>query len=188
MREHFINPVLYVEFEDLNAADKIIKTVVGFDSGRDPAPNSEARHERLLELETKLILSSNFKGWNVSENFIAEKNLGGGAWEFGYAVAASRPLTLAASPKKCSFCPENFRVGLELYGGLGDIHHFTLRDTSHYLGPAFAWNLPNDVTLKVEPAWGLTSNSHHALVRFGLSYEISGFGQKVKKLFAKTGT
>src|SRR5215469_11883782 len=126
MREHWINPVLYVEFEDINGADKALKEVVGFDSGRDIPSNAEARREKLREIELKLILSSNVKGWNVAENFIAEKNLGGGAWEFGYSIGANRPLALAASPKECTLCPENIRVGLELYGGLGDRHNFTL--------------------------------------------------------------
>jgi len=184
MGEHWINPVLYVEFEDINGADKILKEIVGFDSGRDPTRNAEARLEKAREIEAKLILSSNFKGWNVAENFIAEKNLGGGAWEFGYAVAVSRPLALAASPKECALCRENFTAGLELYGGLGDRHHLTLAGTSHYLGTALAWSLPNGVTLKVEPAWGLTADSHRALLRFGMSYEISGFGRKVRNLFS----
>jgi hypothetical protein len=183
MREHWINPVIYVEFEDINGADKALKEVVGFDSGRDIPANAEARGEKQRELELKLILSSNFKGWNVAENLIAEKNLGGGAWEFGYAIGASRPLGLAASAKECRLCAENIRVGAELYGGLGDRHDFTLSGTSHYLGPLIAWELPNGVTLKAEPTWGLTANSHRSLLRFGVSYEISGFGRRLRNLF-----
>lgn len=183
MREHWINPVLYVEFEDLNGADKSLKEVVGFDSGRDATPNDEARREREREVELKLILSSNFKGWNVAENFIAVKNLAGEPWEFGYAVGVSRPLALAASPKSCTFCRENFRAGVELYGGLGDRHRFTLSGTSHYLGPAIAWDLPNGVTLRVAPTFGLTSQSHRALIRFGVSYEFPGFGRRIRQMF-----
>lgn len=183
MREHWINPVLYVEFANVNGADKTLKEVVGFDSGRDITPNAEARREKVREVETKLILSSNFKGWNVAENFIAEKNLGGGSWEFGYAVGVARPLALAASPNNCTLCRENFRAGLELYGGLGDWHRFTLSGTSHYLGPVIAWDLPNGVTLRVAPTFGLTSNSHRALIRFGVSYEIPNLGRRIRRMF-----
>jgi len=63
MREHWINPVLYIEFEDINGADKTLKEVVGFDSGRDIPANSEGRLEKLREIELKLILSSDLKGW-----------------------------------------------------------------------------------------------------------------------------
>ncbi|HEV1994058.1 MAG TPA: hypothetical protein VGR03_07000, partial [Candidatus Acidoferrum sp.] len=140
LREHWINPVLYVEFENLNGADKALLEVVGFDGrANQAAPNSLARREKLHEIETKLILSSNFRGWNVSENFIAEKNLNGDPWEFGYAAAVSRPLALAASPRPCRFCRENFYAGLEMYGGLGTAEKFTLSGTSHYLAPLLSW-------------------------------------------------
>jgi len=33
-------------------------------------------------------------------------------------------------------------AGIELYGGLGDTEDFGLHETSHYLAPAMAWNLP----------------------------------------------
>ena len=120
MRDHIINPVLYVEFEDTNGADKSLLEVVGFDSQFDGlVPNAEASRERKREIETKLILSSNLNGWNIAENFIAEKNLAGEPWEFGYAVAVSRPLSFLASPEECVLCRENFQVGMEAYGGLG---------------------------------------------------------------------
>ncbi len=183
-REHWINPVLYVEFVDVNGADKTIKEVVGFDSTSEFAePNRELRRERKREIETKLILSSNFRGWNISENFIAEKNLSNAPWEFGYAVGVSRPLALAASSKNCTFCRENFRAGVELYGGLGEAHNFTLAGTSHYIAPLISWELPHGTTIRFSPGFGLTRNSHRVLLRFGIAYEIGGFGRRVRKLF-----
>ena len=72
--EHWINPVLYLEFEDINGADKTLLEVVNHDAKDDLiAPNAEARQEKQREIEAKLILSSYFKGWTVAENFIAEK-------------------------------------------------------------------------------------------------------------------
>ena len=77
MREHFINPVIYVEYEGITAADKMLLEVVGHDGQADLAePNDDTRAEQEHEAELKLILSSNVKDWNISENFIAEKNLG----------------------------------------------------------------------------------------------------------------
>ena len=98
LQEHWINPVLYAEFEDINSADKALLEVVGHDGIADFLGRND-RSEKKREVELKLILSSNFKGWNVAENMIAEKNIAGEPWEFGYAVAVSRPLSLAASPK-----------------------------------------------------------------------------------------
>jgi len=174
MKEHAVNPVLYVEYEDITGADRILKEVVGFDTFEDLLePADEARHEKKREVEAKLILSSNRKGWNIAGNVIAEKNLSGEPVEFGYAAAVSRPLALAASPDPCSLCPENFSVGVEMYGGLGEWRQVKLAGTSHYIAPAIAWNLPNGVTFKFSPSFGVNSNSNRALVRFGVSYEIS---------------
>ncbi len=97
-REHFINPVLYVEYENINGADKILKEIEGHDVESDRLdPNAVLRQEHAHELEFKLILSSTFKGWNFAQNTIATKNLSNEPWEFGYALAASRPLALKAS-------------------------------------------------------------------------------------------
>jgi len=182
--EHWINPVLYMEFEDINGADKIIKEVEGHDVESDfLAPNAEARRERKREMELKLILSSNYKGWNFTENTLAVKNLDNSPWEFGYALGASRPLALKGSAQKCNFCLQHFIAGVEMYGGLGDRYSFGLHDTSHYLAPGLAWNLPSGWTFRVEPTFGLNDNSHQFLLRWGASYEISGFGQKVAQLF-----
>jgi hypothetical protein len=172
MREHRINPVLYLEFVDVNGADKINKEVVGFDSWRDLAePIDAARHEKKRELETKLILSSNAGGWNVAGNLIAERHLNRAPWELGYALGTSRPLTLAATASDCRFCPENISLGLEMYGGLGEEARITLSKTSHYIAPTMAWSLLNGMTLRVSPGWGLTRDSNRAFVRFGVSYE-----------------
>lgn len=182
-REHVINPVLYVEYEHKSAADKILKEGEGHDVEADfLTPNSLARQEIINEMEFKLILSSTFKGWNFTQNTLAAKNLSNEPWEFGYALGASRPLALKASAKRCTFCPQNFIAGLEMYGGLGDRYHFGLRDTSHYAAPVLGWNLPSGWTLRVSPSFGLNDNSHQFLLRWGVSREISGFGSMVGRL------
>jgi hypothetical protein len=184
-REHFINPVLYIEYEQISGADKILKEVEGHDVEADYAvPNAIARKEHDHELEFKLLLSKTFSGWNIAENTIATKNLtGGNPWEFGYAIGASRPLALKASAKRCSFCPQNFIAGVEMYGGLGDRYSFGLHDTSQYLAPVVAWNLPSDWTLRLSPGFGLNDNSHRFLLRWGVSREFSGFGEAVSRIF-----
>ncbi len=172
LREHWINPVLYVEFENISG-DKALREVVGHDGKGDFLDtNAMARVDKEREIELKLILGSNFRGWNLSENFIAEKNLASLPWEFGYALGTSRPLRLAASARKCSFCREKFQAGAEMYGGLGDWHSFGTRLTSHYLGPAVNWSVPGGMTLSFSPQFGLNDYSLPRLYRFGVSYEI----------------
>ena len=183
-REHLVNPVLYIEFENTNGADKILKEVEGHDVESDYADSNAAlRKEHDHELELKLLLSSTFKGWNVAVNPIATKNLlPSEPWEFAYAVGASRPLALKASPNRCSFCPENFIAGVEMYGGLGDAQSAGLHDTSHYLAPVIAWNLPSDWTVRLSSGFGLNDNSHRLLLRWGLSREFSGFGALLARI------
>ena len=180
--DHFINPVIYVEYEHKSAADKILKEVEGHDVESDFAPsNAILRKEHSNEIETKLILSSTYKGWNFSENTLAGKDLSNAPWEFGYAIGFSRPLALKASAKRCSLCAQNFIAGAEMYGGLGDRYSFGLHDTSHYLAPVLAWNLPSDWTLRISPGFGLNDDSHRFLLRFGISREVSGFGSMIGK-------
>lgn len=183
--EHFINPILYLEYEQISGADKILKEVEGHDIQSDYAvPNALSRKEHNHELEFKLLLSKNQAGWNFALNPLAAKNLtGGNPWEFGYALGASRPLALKASAKRCNLCPENFIAGLEMYGALGDRHSFGLHETSHYLAPVVAWNLPSGWTLRLSPGFGLNDNSHRFLLRWGVSREFAGFGSAVARLF-----
>src|SRR5215469_7257687 len=73
--EHFINPVLYIEYENVSEADKIMKEVEGHDVASDFAlPNSILRQEHNHELELKLILSKDFQGFNVAFNPLFVKN------------------------------------------------------------------------------------------------------------------
>jgi hypothetical protein len=173
-REHFINPVLYVEYENLSHADRSLLEVVGHDSKQDLLlTNWQGRLETEREIETKLILSSNIRGWNVSENFIFAKEVNHPEpWEFGYALGVSRPLGLAASGHECVLCRERFSAGLELYGGLGDSEGIGLNATSHYLAPTIAYDVPRGPTVSFSPNFGLNDNSVGAIYRIKVSYEL----------------
>lgn len=187
-REHWINPVLYVEFENINGADKSLLEVVSTDGKADlTSPAAEARHEKKRELEAKLILSSHVKGWTIAENFIVEKNVRHAPFEFGYAAGVSRPLALAARPEPCQLCPENFQVGIEMFGGLGTHAAFGLHDTSHYIAPTASWTLPDGITVRVSPGFGVTGTSAAFLLRLGVSYEIGQFGRHARSLFRQAG-
>ena len=182
-REHWINPVLYFEYEGINEATKILKEVVG-NAGISNERNAELASVHAHEIETKLILSSSFHDWNVSENFIVEKNLSADeGFEFGYALGVSRPLSKLASGEECRFCLENFNAGLELYGGLGTTNGFGFHKTAHYLAPVISWQVSNNSSIHFSPSFGLTDVSYPALLRFGYAYEIRGFGSKVARLF-----
>jgi hypothetical protein len=175
MRNHFINPVLYAEFEDTNEADKSFLEVMDHDSISDLyLSNGVARRENEKSMELKLILSSNTHGWNLSENFISEKAMNESEpWEFGYALGVSRRLAQEAKSKACTFCRENFSAGLEMYGGLGTTDSFGWRQTSQYLAPNLQFNIPRGPSITFGPSFGLNANSVGVLWRFQVSYEIN---------------
>jgi hypothetical protein len=132
-------------------------------------------------MELKLILSSDVKGWNISENFIAEKSLSNEPWEFGYAVGTSRPLALKSSARPCVFCRQNFAAGVEMYGGLGDRYSFGWKQTSQYVGPTVSFDIPKGPTLTFSPSFGLNGNSVGVLYRFKVSYEIRQIFSRLHK-------
>jgi len=174
-----------VEYEQIKDSDKILKEIEGHDVAADSAPRNSALNQGFKhELELKLLLSRQVKGWNFALNPLFVKNLSPSEpWEFGYAVGASRPLVLKARAGRCNLCPENFILGVEMYGGLGDVKSPGLHKTSHYLAPAAAWNLPSGWTLRLSPGFGLNDNSHGFLLRWGVSHEFAGFGPMVRHLF-----
>jgi hypothetical protein len=175
--EYWINPVLYVEYENVNKADKSFLEVTGNSTIADfQVSNAQLRKELERSIEGKLILSSNVKGWNLSENMIAEKAVNENEpWEFGYALAASRPLALAGSSKRCTYCRQNFLAGAEMFGGLGTRYNFGVGQTQQYFGPTVAFNAPWGVMFRFSPEFGLNDNSAAVLWRFGAAYEIQQF-------------
>jgi hypothetical protein len=171
--EHWINPVLYFEFEDINGADKSLLEVVGHDGTTNFAGTNAANgSEKKREVEFKLLLSRNWQGWNFAQNTIFEKNLINQPWEFGYATAASRPLRLSATGRSCSLCAERLSAGVEMYGGLGDRYTPGLHDTSHYVSPTIEWETRHGTTFLIGPAIGLTANSARILARMKVSFEL----------------
>lgn len=184
-REHWINPVLYLEYEQLNEASRIQKEIEG------EGPDVSSRNALLTslhahELEGKLILSSDYHDWNISENFIAAKNFSESEGvEFGYAIGVSRPLATLASGENCRFCRENFVVGAELYGGLGSTLDFGLHDAAQYFAPVLSWATSDNGTLRFSPGFALNKQDSPVLIRFGYTYEIQNFGSNVSKLFRK---
>ena len=185
-REHRINPVLYLEYESVNEASRILKEVEG--SGPDlTSRNALLRPQRDHELEGKLILSSDYHDWNMAENFITAKNFSQSEGvEFGYSIGAARPLATLASSAECRFCRENFIAGAEIYGGLGStLDGFSARSTQHYVAPVISWLVTENSTLRFSPGFGLTRGSNPVLIRFGYTYEVQGFGSRIAKLFGR---
>ena len=180
---HWINPVIYVEYEDHSQADKSFLEITDHAVITDQAVSNDLLRSSVERaVEGKLILSSTFNGFNVSENFIAEKNLTNEPWEFGYALGASRSLASAGSSKDCRFCRQYFSVGAEIFGGMGTRYDFGFKGTSIYAGPTLGYAAPHNVTVTVGPDFGLNDNTARVLWRMKVAYEYSQF----RDLFRRT--
>jgi hypothetical protein len=180
--EHWINPVLYVEYEDHNHADKSFLEVMDHDVITDQqVSNAQLRASVERAVEGKLILSSNWNGFNLSENIIAEKSLSNQPWEFGYALGASRALASAGSTRACRLCRQNLAVGGEIFGGLGTRYEFGFNGTSIYSGPTLAYRAPRSLAVTVGPEFGLNANSAPVLWRMKVAYEFA----QIRDLFGR---
>jgi hypothetical protein len=174
--EHFVNPVIYIEYEDHSQADKSFLEITDNAVISDQeVSNARLRRDVERAMELKLILSSNFNGFNFSENIISEKSLSNEPWEFGYVLGASRSLASSASRRACTFCRQNFAVGTELFGGLGTRYDFGFKSTSIYLGPTVGFSAPHNLTITAGPEFGLNANSAGVLWRLKAAYEFSQF-------------
>jgi hypothetical protein len=166
-----INPVLYIEYENINEASRIQKEITG--SGMLPVnPVRVLSEEQAHEIEGRLILSSRIGAWNMSENIILEKNLSKSEGvEFGYTVGVSRPLGEEAQAI-CRFCLSTFTVGVEAYGGLGSTITSVFDDTRHYVSPILAWRPTRGSLVHASVGFGLTNVSDHYLLRFGYTIDV----------------
>ena len=182
-REHAINPVIYLEYESVSEASKTQKEITG--APDVTSPNSDLQPTKNHELEAKLILSGETHDWNISGNFLAEKNLSRNeGFEFGYAFGVSRPLSSLASGRNCRLCRENFIAGIEVYGGLGNtLDGVGFRDAAHYVAPAVSWQVSENSSIRFSPGVALNGLGSPMLIRFGYSYEFRGFGSKLAQAF-----
>jgi len=168
--DHFINPVLYVEYESINEASRIQKEIVGR-GAPEFEPVRELAETHANELEGRLILSSGTGPWNVSENFIVEKNFSEDeGYEFGYSVGVSR--SFGSGVEHCRFCPSAFVAAVEAYGGLGTTASDASGATRQFIAPVFSWHVTPGSVFKASVGFGLTSTSDKVLLRVGYTFDV----------------
>jgi hypothetical protein len=173
----FLNPVLYVEYGDLQGEHRYLLEAVG----RNDAPEEGASRE----LESRLILGHDFNdGFDVAFNAIGDVNLATGNWEFGYATGLN--YTLFERPEggrgrskrhpRDGWDLKEVRLGAEVYGSLGDSTLGLTLDpnlTQHYAGLNLRGEFENGFNLQCGVALGLTDDSERRLVRVMMGYEFN---------------
>ncbi len=177
----FLNPVLYVEWENLKTTTKYLMEVSGRTDSETGKPG--ATSEGILE--TRLILGHDFSDrFNVSFNWINESNASTKKTDYGYALGLNYGLLGAGHDTEShahhspgapgALSVRELTLGAELYGGLGNsIKGITASSkvTEQYLGLNLVSHLSNGVMLQGGVVKGLTSQSQRGLVRFMVGYD-----------------
>ena len=182
----FLNPVLYVEYENLDPNHKYLLEV----TGRTDTPEGPETWKH--EIESKLIVGHDITNkFDVAFNWINETNVDTGRWEFGYALGFNYALVGEANqeaeeheheghaahehaPKGAAWAIKEVKLGGELYGGLGDSTLGLTLDpnvTQQYAGLNLKTEWANGLHVMVGGAAGLTRESERGLLRLMLGYE-----------------
>ncbi len=182
----FLNPVLYVEYENLSPDHKYLLDV----TGRTDTPEGPERWEH--EIESKLIVGHDITNkFDVAFNWINETNVDTGRWEFGYALGFNYALVGEANqeaeeheheghgahenaPMGAAWAIKEVKLGGELYGGLGDSTLGLTLDpnvTQQYAGLNLKTEWTNGLHVMVGGAAGLTKESERGLLRLMIGYE-----------------
>lgn len=135
LRDSFWIPTFYLEFEHFAHEPSYHDAVVG--SRGEGEGEGPFRTEN--ELETRLIFSKDFEKANIALNLIAERNLAGGATEFGYTLGVflKGPQIGSKTYDTGRSWDTNLLYGAELLGGLGEEGDFGLHPSrqNHYVQP-----------------------------------------------------
>lgn len=182
-----LNPMIYVEYEDLDPRTRYKMEVSGWvkppyedsedDSGETTHPeNAKAKRERIIE--TRVILSQDFlKHWNAAFNWINETDTSDGVTAFGYTTGISYKFHPHHEDhtQHSSYRPPFFSLAsaaLELTGALGDTKDFGLEPSrqEHYVQPSVMIHMGEHTMLNLGFGIGLTRSSDN-LVRFNVGIE-----------------
>lgn len=186
------NPVLYFEYEDLDARTRYKMETSGWID--PPYAETGVAPARESILESRLVLSQDFgsqNAWNVAFNWINESDLSAGQTAFGYATGLLYRLPQAAASGQEELhshhaghhMPEPkpggrafirpMLLAFELLGGLGDTKSFGLHPArqEHYFQPSAMFHV-GELMLNLGAAIGLTPVSDN-MIRLSLGSELA---------------
>ena len=126
---------------------------------KNPNGSSAARSD---EVEMKLILGKNIGAWNVTGNFVAEREINQHeAWQLEYTLGARCPVT------------PRLHVGLELKESLGNSEEFGPNQGNHKLQlmPIVGFSPTPKTRILFGPAIGLTHHSDDIQLKSIVSVE-----------------
>jgi hypothetical protein len=181
--DRLLNLTLYGEYEDLNGAALYKMEVAGFGPETLTEPLDLARHTRLRTFEQRVIVYHDWDRLNATFNFIRETALKAPhASDYGYALGIffspswmSESMAGMEGMDGMTATPllsiRRLGYGLEIIGALGDDQRFGFdwNAQQHYLGAVLAHAIASRWSMRLEPAFGLSSESDHFMLRLGVA-------------------
>ena len=141
--EHFFDTAIYLEYY---------------------LPEVHYQNRPREKLETRLILERQLARSTLRINANFEKITSGPdideGLEFGYGISLYTPWS------------DRLSLGLEYYGGLGELAHVNPAAQKHYLVPALTWRFSKSLKWNVGVAAGLTDASDDVVVKSLLEWEL----------------
>lgn len=156
----FFLPTFYLEYEQFHHEPVYRQAVTGL-----LEEESEEGFSTEREMEARLIFSQDWPWGNGAFDLVAEKNLDGGRWEFGYTAGLAFKGPARLIPGAAALDPDgdgdsHVLFGLEAFGGLGEEGRFGPGGRrAHYLQPFVAVPLTARLAVKGAYAFGLTSGT-----------------------------
>ena len=177
-----INPMIYVEYDDLDLATRYKMEVSGWVDPPYVEDGPEPDRERIIE--SRLIISEDAGPLNLAFNWINETDISGGGTAYGYSAGLMWMIHKngdTSSEMNSSMAHEHEHsdagagmvgIGIELYGALGDsrVFGFDLPRQEHYLAPIFMHHINSHWMFHSQLAIGL-SKAGDNLVRLNFGYE-----------------
>jgi len=182
-----LNLTLYGEYEDLNGAALYKMEVAGFGSEDLTEPLELARHARVRTFEQRVIVYHDWDRLNATFNFVRETALQDPhGSDYGYALAIFfSPSWMSESMAGMEgmdgmtspplFSMRRLGYGLEIIGALGDGQKFGFNWNAQqqYLGVVLGYAISSNWSMRLEPAFGLSSESDHFMLRLGVAWMIT---------------
>lgn len=173
-----LNPMLYLEYEDLHIKTRYKMEVSGW--VEPPYEEEEEEPDRERILESRLILSQDFLPWNVAFNWINESDLNSGETAFGYSFGLLYRIPMGSEEKfdshhkkqmgiKEADAPQRFiqpaSLAFEFFGALGDTIKFDLEPSrqEHYFQPSIMFHVGDNSMLTIGAGIGLTKASDNMI-------------------------
>jgi hypothetical protein len=177
----WVNLTLYGEFEDLNGASLYKMEVAGFGPEDLTTPLDQARQSQVLTVEQRLILYHDWDRLNATFNFIRETPLQSPfGSDYGYALGVFyQPFMMVGPmPEMPDMTPPSLLslnrlgYGVEMIGALGDDHRFGKQWNAmqQYIGPVLMYSNSSALSVRIEPAFGLTGVSDPFMLRVGIAF------------------